>query len=119
MLVAVLVVLVLALPVVLLGWAPLWAITVAMFASGVATDVFSVLWATTMQREVPGPVLARVSSYDYLGSLALAPIGIALAGPAALAFGTSAVLLACGALIILATLGALAAPQVRRLTLST
>ena len=115
-LVAVLATFVLGVPALLIAWVPLWATMIAMFASGVATDVFSVLWSTTMQREVPGPMLARVSAYDYLGSFALAPIGIALAGPAAVTFGTSTALTACGALVVIATLGALLAPQVRRLT---
>lgn len=115
-LVAVLAMLPSAVPIVLLGLgAPVWLIAVAMFGSGVSSDVFGVLWSTTMQREVPEEALSRVSSYDWFGSLAFAPLGLLLAGPAAAAWGTDRMLFVCAALIIVATLGALLVPQVRTL----
>ncbi|GAA4196688.1 MFS transporter [Streptosporangium oxazolinicum] len=105
-----------ALPMALLGaGAPLWTIVVAMFAAGVAGDVFGVLWTTTMQREVPPDALSRVSSYDWFGSLALAPLGILVAGPVAAAVGLGTALLGCSALVVAATLAALLSPQVRTL----
>lgn len=55
-----------AVPIALLSArAPVWLIATSMFAAGVAGDVFAVLWATTIQREVPEDVLSRVSSYDW------------------------------------------------------
>ncbi|MEJ8669970.1 hypothetical protein WKI71_20765 [Streptomyces sp. MS1.AVA.1] len=39
------------------------------------------LWATTIQREIPERALSRVSSYDWFGSLAFAPLGLLVAGP--------------------------------------
>ncbi|MFJ2092211.1 MFS transporter [Streptomyces sp. NPDC087901] len=115
-LVAVLAMLPSAVPIVLLGLgAPVWLIAVAMFGSGVSSDVFGVLWSTTMQREVPEEALSRVSSYDWFGSLAFAPLGLLLAGPAAAAWGTDRMLFVCAALIVAATLGALLVPQVRTL----
>lgn len=60
-----------AVPIALLSaTAPVWLIAAAMFGAGVASDVFGVLWATTIQREIPEQVLSRVSSYDWFGSLA-------------------------------------------------
>ncbi|MFB9680429.1 hypothetical protein [Streptosporangium vulgare] len=100
---------------ILVGGAPLWTIVVAMFAAGVAGDVFGVLWTTTMQREVPADALSRVSSYDWFGSLALAPLGILAAGPVAAAVGPGAALLGCSGLVVVATLAALLSPQVRTL----
>ncbi|MFF2960385.1 MFS transporter [Streptomyces sp. NPDC057963] len=115
-LVAVLATLPSAVPIVLLGLgAPVWLIAVAMFGSGVSSDVFGVLWSSTIQREVPEEALSRVSSYDWFGSLAFAPLGLLVAGPAADAWGTDRMLFACGALIVAATLGALLVPQVRTL----
>ncbi|MFG2628729.1 MFS transporter [Streptomyces sp. NPDC048473] len=115
-LVAVLATLPSAVPIVLLGLgAPVWLIAVAMFGSGVSSDVFGVLWSTTIQREVPEEALSRVSSYDWFGSLAFAPLGLLVAGPAADAWGTDRMLFTCAALIVAATLGALLAPQVRTL----
>ncbi|MDG4823176.1 MFS transporter [Asanoa sp. WMMD1127] len=105
-----------ALPMVLLAVAaPLLVVVTAAFLAGVAGDVFGVLWSTTLQREVPAEALSRVSSWDLLGSLSFAPLGLLVAGPIAGATGTPAALLGCAALVVLATAGALLAPEVRRL----
>jgi hypothetical protein len=42
-----------------------WLTATAMFVAGIASDVFGVLRATTIQREIPERVLSRVSSYDW------------------------------------------------------
>ena len=49
--------------------APLPFVLVAAFIGGIGTEVFGVLWITTMQREIPADLLSRVSSYDALGSV--------------------------------------------------
>ena len=77
--------------------------------------VFGVNWATTMQQEIAPGMLSRLSSYDALGSLALAPVGAAVAGPLASTFGTAAVLTAGGILVVLLTLAVLLVPEVRHL----
>ncbi|MFG2963904.1 MFS transporter [Streptomyces sp. NPDC048288] len=108
-----------ALPPALLGaGASLWTVAGGAFAAGVSLDFFGVLWSTTIQREVPEEALSRVSSYDWFGSLALAPLGLALAGPAADAFGTDHMLVVCAVLIVVATLAALLSPGVRSLRAS-
>ncbi|GIH59018.1 MFS transporter [Microbispora rosea subsp. aerata] len=105
-----------ALPYLLLGvGAPLWTVVGGAFVMGVCFDIFGVLWQTTMQREIPAESLSRVSSYDALGSLMFGPLGLLLAGPAAVAFGPRPALIACGAIIVLVTLAALLAPGVRGL----
>ncbi|MEW2515443.1 MFS transporter [Streptomyces sp. NPDC046870] len=105
-----------AAPLALLGaGAPVWGVAAGAFAAGISLDFFGVLWATTIQREVPEEALSRVSSYDWFGSLALAPLGLALAGPAADHFGTDHMLLAFAGVIIIASLAALASPGVRTL----
>ncbi|MGW4756902.1 MFS transporter [Streptomyces chartreusis] len=106
-----------ALPIALLAAsAPVWLIAVAMFSSGITSDIFGVLWSTTIQREVPEEALSRVSSYDWFGSLAFAPLGLLVAGPAADGIGTQKALAGCAAVILLATCVALLSPQVRKLT---
>ncbi|MGW4869721.1 MFS transporter [Streptomyces chartreusis] len=106
-----------ALPIALLAAsAPVWLIAVSMFGSGITSDVFGVLWSTTIQREVPEEALSRVSSYDWFGSLAFAPLGLLVAGPVADAIGTQQALAGCAAVIALATCVALFSPQVRKLT---
>lgn len=94
------------LPYLLMGLtAPLWTIVLAAFAMGLAFDLFGVLWQTTMQRVVPPEALSRVSSYDALGSLMLAPVGLMLAGPFAQWLGIHHAMLVCAAaLLIIAAL---------------
>ncbi|MGW1895263.1 MFS transporter [Streptomyces sp. NPDC002004] len=91
-------------------------LTVAFFVAGVCSDLFNVLWGTTIQREVPHDSLAMVNSYDMLGSIAMAPLGLLVAGPAAEAWGARPVLLVSGLLTVAATAVTLAAPGVRKLT---
>lgn len=98
--------------------APLAVIAAAMFCAGVAGDVFAVLWSTTVQREIPEDTLSGVSSYDLLGSLAFAPLGLLIAGPVAAAVGPGPALYGCAVLVVLATAGALLSPQVRGLRAS-
>ncbi len=103
-------------PSLLLGLsAPLWAVVAAAFLMGVSFDLFGVLWMTTMQHEVPTESLARVASYDALGSLMLGPIGLLLAGPATAVFGAHAALVGCGLVSAATTVFALAFPEVRQL----
>jgi hypothetical protein len=58
------------------------------FLVGVALDIFYVLWITTLQQQIPKESLSKVMAYDVLGSLALAPLGLAIAGPIAEEFGS-------------------------------
>lgn len=96
--------------------APVWAVAAAMFCSGVAADVFAVLWSTTIQREIPEESLSRVASYEWFCSLAFAPLGLLAAGPVAGVTGTREALAGCAVLIVVVTALALLAPQVRGLT---
>lgn len=68
------------------------AIAVAGFFCGITEGLFEVLWITALQQRVTQTVLARVSSYDTVGSFVFMPVGFALAGPAAEAFGIRTVL---------------------------
>ncbi len=82
---------------------------------GISSEVFLVNWVTTMQQEIPHDLLSRLSSFDAIGSFALAPVGVAVAGPLAAAFGISTVLVAGGLLIAALTLAVLLVPEVRQL----
>ena len=95
------------------NWIPF--IMVSAFFAGIAFDFFYVLWQTAMQSHIPRESLSRVSSYDAFGSLALAPLGLIVAGPLAEKFGTSTTLIAMG-LVFIAILGVvLAVPAIRHL----
>ena len=93
-------------------------VAVAAFVAGVAVDVFEVLWQTTLQQHVPSQALSRVSAYDYFGSLALTPLGLAAAGPVVEVFGVRTASVICLALVCVQMV-ALADPQVRNLRTST
>ena len=94
---------------------PLVSVLVLAFAAGLGIETFGVLWDTTMQQEIPQDRLSRVYSYDALGSFALIPLGLALAGPLAEAIGTRATLIGAGLLCLGATLLVLFVPAVRGL----
>ncbi|MFE2431755.1 MFS transporter [Streptomyces sp. NPDC059373] len=96
--------------------APAPLLIAAMLVSGVTIEVFGVTWMLALQQEIPEEKLSRVSAYDGLGSFALIPVGTALAGPAADAFGLYGALWGCAALTVLLTAAVLLAPEVRRLT---
>ncbi|MFI5064533.1 MAG: MFS transporter, partial [Streptosporangiales bacterium] len=90
-------------------------VAVAAFAAGGCIEVFEVNWLTAMQQEVPPDKLSRVSSYDALGSWGLAPVGMVVAGPLAVAFGTPVVLAAGGVLVVALSGAVLCVPEVRGL----
>ncbi|MFD8784072.1 MFS transporter [Kitasatospora sp. NPDC059599] len=71
------------------------------------------VWATVVQQDVPAGSLARVSSYDWLLSLAAAPVGYVLAPLAADAWGSRVPLLAAAVLVTLVCAGTAAVPGVR------
>ncbi|MEV7022456.1 MFS transporter [Kitasatospora sp. NPDC093558] len=90
---------------IVLDW-PVWLLAAAQFAVGVGIGVWGVMWATSVQTQVPGEVLNRVHAYEVAGSVGMYPIGSALAGPAVGAFGTDRVL-QVGVVVALGTAGAL------------
>jgi hypothetical protein len=91
---------------------------VAAALDGAALTLFNVFWFTALQREIPSPELCRVSSWDYLGSLALQPVGLALSGPIAVAIGVSTTLYAAAGLFAVLLLAVLATPAVRNFPLT-
>jgi MFS family permease len=87
----------------------------AGFAVGFALEQFTVAWDTTMQEHVPSDLLARVYSYDMLGSILAVPIGQVAAGPLAEHFGVRQTLVGAAALIGVATVAMLFSRDVRQL----
>lgn len=65
----------------LAGPAPMPALVAAAVLYGGSTSFAGAIWESTLQNEVPVEVLSRVVSYDWLGSTALRPVGLALIGP--------------------------------------
>lgn len=98
---------------------PAAGLTVIMFGTGIAIEVFAVTWMTALHQEIPEEKFSRVSSYDWLGSLAMVPLATALAGPVQDRIGRTAALWGCSALIVLLTAAVLCVPDLRRLTRRT
>lgn len=86
--------------------------------AGMSATLFNVFWFTALQQEVPAEEISRVSSWDYLGTYALQPIGLAVVGPLAVLLGTSATLYGAGALAAAITCLVAAVPAVRNFTSS-
>jgi predicted MFS family arabinose efflux permease len=92
------------------------AVIAVAAAIGFAASGFSnALWFTALQERIPRDALSRVSSFDWLGSIALQPAGFALAGPLAAVIGVPATLLGSAAVQASACVAVSLSPSVRRL----
>jgi MFS family permease len=105
-----------ALWIVALALAPVAGVLLpAAFLTGVLMEQLGVAWEVSIQEHVPADRLARVYSYDYLGSLMAVPLGQIAAGPLAEAIGARAALLVAGGIVSLSVVGMLASRAVRTL----
>ncbi|MFI5860527.1 MFS transporter [Streptomyces sp. NPDC051546] len=98
-----------------LGWSfTLTAVTGVVAGCGFA--FWGVMWATSVQTHIPLAVLSRVSAYDVAGSIMVIPLGRALAGPAADAYGADRVLLFSSVVGLVCIAAMLCVPAIRALT---
>jgi DHA3 family tetracycline resistance protein-like MFS transporter len=93
----------------------LWQLMAASLAFNALETAGTIVWATVKQRYVPGRMLGRVSSLDWLISIGLLPLSFALTGPVAAAIGARGTLVAGGLIGATATLAALCVPRMREL----
>ena len=84
----------------------------AYLISGAGLEPFSVYWRTALQREIPSDKLARCHQLDWMASLALMPVGMALTGPAVAGVGEHTVLLLAAAVNVVSTFAVLFVPGV-------
>ncbi len=80
--------------------APAAVSAVPAVLAGVAFSYSNTLWFTALQENVPEEAISRVSSYDWMGSTVLRPIGFALVGPIAARVGAGPTLIAAGVLTL-------------------
>lgn len=79
--------------------APIVVVLVFAAGTGIGFALFDVWWNTAMAERVPASALSRVSSYDWMGSIVLLPVGfLLLAGPTAEATSPEAVMIVGGIL---------------------
>jgi len=90
-------------------------VLVGAFLHGFGLEIFSVGWDLSIQEQVAPDKLARVYSFDMIGSFIARPIGLALTGPIAELVGFRTWLLVVGAVIVVSVLVALTSRDVRRL----
>jgi MFS family permease len=93
----------------------LYVVTPAMLLGGAGIALFDVWWMTALAERIPPDKLSRVSSYDWMVSLALLPLGYVLAGPLAGALGAVEVLLGGSVLAAIALALGLLPRQTRML----
>jgi MFS family permease len=93
--------------------APLELLVPVFVAEGAGFTLLIVWWETALAERIPPHLLSRVTSYDWMGSLALLPVGYLLAGPLASWLGPRAVL-AGGSVLALGALAAALAPRETR-----
>lgn len=108
----------LTLPLPLVGYAaggPVAAVLVAAASAGFGTEVAMITWTTAKQRYIPVDELGRISAYDTVGGVALAPLAYPLAGLFAAAYGPAPVVYASAAVLAVTSLLILLVPDVRRL----
>jgi len=94
---------------------PVYAVAICALLAGIGGQIFSTLWNTTLQQRIPVELLSRVSAYDHLGSIALAPLGILLAGFLFEFIGSRDTLLLAAAVIIVPTAVVLLVADVRQM----
>ncbi|HJS27155.1 MAG TPA: MFS transporter [Actinomycetota bacterium] len=90
-----------------------WQAALVAFVSESCITALIVIWYTLLQRLVPSHLLGRVSSLDWMISIAGVPLSFAVVGPAADAFGVDATLVAAGVLGFLATFAFMFYPGAR------
>jgi MFS family permease len=72
--------------------APLALVLPAAVFSGIGLALFGVWWETALAQRIPPAALSRVSSFDWMGSMALLPLGYVLIGVLAEHLGATEVM---------------------------
>jgi MFS family permease len=90
-------------------------IAAAALVGGATLSLAEILYETTQAQQIPPETLSRVIAYDWLGSLALEPVSLALIGPVAAGLGISTTLWLSAVAVTLLQAAVLMVPSVRRL----
>jgi MFS family permease len=90
-----------------------WQLMVACLLFNALETAGTIVWATIKQRHVPGSMLGRVSSVDWLISIGLLPLSFALTAPISGLVGVRATLIGAAVTGAACTLGALFLPGMR------
>jgi MFS family permease len=94
---------------------PTWTVTMIEVVTGVGVSICFTVWETQLQQHIPASAQSRVSSFDYLGSLTLMPLGFAVVGPVSDAIGVRTTAVWASALTAAVCLAVAASPGLRAL----
>ena len=95
--------------------APVPVLVICALFFGASFSLPDTLWYTALQDNVPEHLMARVSSLDWMGSVALRPLGLAIVAPIAALVGPGAVLVVAAGVTAATLMGLIASPSVRGL----
>lgn len=87
----------------------------AAFFWGISMTFFNTFWFTMLQEHIPDESLSKVSSYDWVGSTALRPLGFALVAPIAEALGFAQTLIGIALVITMVQIGTALTPSIASL----
>lgn len=91
----------------------MWQLVAASVCFHALETAGTIAWMTLKQKHIPGALLGRVSSLDWLISTALLPLSFALCGPVAVAIGAGTTLVVAGLAGAVITFAALFLPGMR------
>ena len=94
--------------------APWQAMAVAFVAECMLT-AGTLVWNTLLQKAVPGEMLGRVRSLDWLAAFGLTPLGYVVVGQTADVVGVRPVMATCGAVGLVLTVCVVLIPGIRQL----
>jgi MFS family permease len=94
---------------------PVLVIGISAMATLIAISISNTLWETVLQQRIPQGALSRVSSYDWMVSLAFQPIAFVIIGPLADTIGEEPTLLLASAIGLVANFAALLVPSIRNM----
>jgi len=94
---------------------PVAIIAVTAMGTVAAITISNTLWETVLQQRIPQASLSRVSSYDWMVSLAFQPLAFAIVGPLADAIGEDPTLILASVLALGTNMVALLIPSIRNM----
>lgn len=90
-------------------------ILIAYFIAGFSVGPWEAFWTTSVQREVPAEYQGRVFSLDYMGTMGLMPLGMALVGPLVNIFGEKELLVGVAVFHLAICAAVLVVPGVKKM----
>jgi MFS family permease len=97
----------------LIGPSPILLIMASSLFAAIGVTFINQLWTTAMQQLIPEHAISRVSSYDWLVSFTVAPLGYAMVGPLSEYAGISVTVGIAMALVAASVVAVLMVPGIR------